>query len=193
MKLLLLVILIALTFSQTIKPYEFKSYERYLFSYEENFRGARNTALFEIVIRSQREGFLVSITGRYRNWEGIVERRFSHAKEVADFITMRMYFDHYWLIPLGKTIFSRGVVKALTSASLNLTPGIYEIDENTRRVVTECEEGGLKGYSIRISVKGDRVFEVCLSLQASLPIYLYRRDVEGNSYEIKLLEYSDLK
>jgi hypothetical protein len=176
-----------------LKPYSFKDYERYIYDYSEVFRGSRNRGRFEITIERKEDGFRVSIIGGYREWNGAVSGVFKDAKEVAGFVLMRMYFDHPWLIPLGRTVFSRALVKVLTSKVIDWSPGIKEIGKDTVRVVRKCNVGGLKGNMLEILRKREVVFKICVSPSASLPTYIYRKTEDLDVYELKLFEYSDLK
>jgi len=198
MKALIALTLTALTLSLAtdnfeLKPYQFKEYERYIYNYREVFKGFKNKGRFEILMKRIGEEYEVTIGGRYREWEGIVSERFKDANEIAGFVLMKSYFDHHWLIPLTRTLFSKALVKVLSAKNLDLSTGIKKIDENTMRVVRKCKVGGLSGKMIEIIKGKEVVFRLCLSPYASLPTYVYKKSEEGNLYEMKLLEYSDLK
>lgn len=123
----------------------------------------------------------------------MVSERFTDASEVAGFVLMKSYFNHHWLIPLTRTLFSKALVKVLRAKNLDLSPGVKKLDEDTLRVVRKCKVGGLSGRMIEILKGKEVVFRLCLSPYTSLPTYVYKKSEEGNLYEIKLLEYSDLK
>ena len=176
-----------------LKPYLFKDYERYIYDYREIFRKERSTGRFEIVIKRTGDSFEVSISGKYREWEGMVSERFKDAEEVAGFVLMKSYFEHYWLIPLTRTLFSKALVKVLRSGKLDLSPGMKRIDKDTVRVVRKCKVGGLEGRMVEILKRKEAVFRICLSPHTSLPTYVFKKSDRGNVYELKLVEYSDLK
>ncbi|WP_457601464.1 hypothetical protein [Hydrogenivirga sp.] len=176
-----------------LRPYSFKNYERYIYDYKEVFRGRRNSARFEVTIRRVKDSFEVRLEGRYREWEGMVSGRFSNAQEVAGFVLMKSYFEHHWLVPLSRTLFSQLLVKALEGRVIKLKPGVKRIDGNTFRIVRKCRAGGLEGMAIEIVKDKELLFRVCLSPYASLPVHVYRRANSGDVYELRLLEYSDIK
>jgi len=185
-----------ISFNQTglyEKLYKFKDYERYIYDYHEIFQSRESRGRFEIVIKHQGDAFEVSIVGSYRNWRGSISKKFRDAYEISGFILLRMYFDHYWLIPLGRTLFLRGLVKTLSSKKLDWNLGRKKVGKDIVRKVRECKVGGLKGRMMELVRRQEVVFRLCVSPQDSLPIYVYRKTEEGNVYEIKLLEYSDLK
>ncbi len=94
---------------------------------------------------------------------------------------MRMYFDYPWLIPLGRTILSRGLVKALTSGDLNWGLGERKLRDGSVRVVKRCSIGKLTGRMLEVVRKGEVIFRLCASPEASLPIYLLKRSPRGTS------------
>jgi len=106
---------------------------------------------------------------------------------------MRMFFDYYWLIPLGRTVFSRGLVKVLMSSPIDWTIGRRRIEEGVLATVIECSTGNLKGRMLELSKEEGELLKICASPSASLPIYVFRQERSGNLYEIKLVEYSDVK
>ena len=175
------------------EPYRFKPYERYIYEYKEVLGGKPASGGFEIIVRRGRGSFRVSIKGTYRKWKGSVSRNFGNAEELSGFILMKMYFDHPWLIPLGRTVLSRGLVRILTSKPIDWSPGRKRVDGMTFRVVRECEVGNLRGRMLEIVEKGEVYFRMCASPSASMPVYLYRKSGKGDAFEIKLIEYSDLK
>ena len=191
----LLTLLGLLAFSQIFiwEPFKFKPYERYIYDYREIFRGKRASGGYEITVKEENKSFKVSIKGAYKRWSGSVETQIKNAYELSGFVLMRMYFDYPWLIPLGRTILSRSLVKALTSRPVDWSFGRKKVNENTVRIVRECKYGNLKGRMIELTKKGEVFFRICASTSASLPIYLYRKDDRGNVFEIRLVEYSDLK
>jgi len=174
-------------------PYKFKLYERYIYDYSEVFKEKRGFGSFEVVIEKRGENFRVSIVGGYRGWNGAIKTEVMNDEELSGFILMKMYFDRYWLIPLGRTILSRGLVKLLTKKRIDWTLGRFKVDKETVRVVRRCAYGNLKGRMLEVLRRGERVFALCASPKASMPIYLYRKTEGGDSFEIKLVEYSDLK
>ncbi|WP_147424991.1 hypothetical protein [Hydrogenivirga caldilitoris] len=186
-------VLISFSEKNGLNPYRFKHYERYMYDYKETFRGEKATGRYEIVISISGEEYEVSISGKYREWEGVISNRFKNAEELAGFVLMKSYFDHYWLIPLTRTLFSKTLVKVLGSREVELSPGVKEIDKDTFRVVKECKFGGLEGVMMEVWHKKEVVFKLCLTPYTSLPTYVYKKTDEGNVYEIELLEYSDLK
>lgn len=174
-------------------PYKFKPYERYIYDYSEVFKGKKGSGGFEIVIERKGGSFQVTLIGGYREWSGVVKTEVKNAEELSGFVLMRMYFDHHWLIPLGRTILSRGLVKLLIRKSIDWTLGKFKVDKEKVRIVRRCAYGNLKGRMLEVLKKEERVFALCASSKASMPIYLYRKTEGGNSFEIKLVEYSDLK
>ncbi len=174
------------------EAYKFKAYERYLFDYRELLEGETHRGKVEILIEKEGKAFRLTFRGSYRRWSGSVSRTFSTAQEVAGWILMRMFFDHYWLIPLGRTLFSRGLVRALTRQSIDWRLGRRKLEEGVVRIVRECTEAGMKGRLLELLRKGEVFLRLCVSPRASLPLYLYRK--EGiNVYEIRLLSYSNVK
>ncbi len=198
MKALLALALTAYTFAQAPvqsvpRPYEFKSYERYIYDYRELLSKKKARGRFELIILKKGKEYEVSIEGFYREWSGFVRTKVKDANELAGFILMKMYFLHHWLAPLGKTIFSRALVKVLSSGKVDWTPGGKRVDKDLLRLVRSCKYGGLEGVSLELLKKKELILKVCVSPQASLPIYIYRRTSGGDIYEIELIEYSDLK
>ncbi len=191
----LLTLLGLLAFSQTFlwKPFEFKPYERYIYDYRETFRGKKASGGYEITVRREGDSFKVAIKGAYRNWSESVRVKVRDVYELSGFVLMRMYFDYPWLVPLGRTILSRGIVKALTSKPVDWSFGKRKVDEDTIRIVRECKYGNLKGRMIELIRKREVFFRICVSASASLPIYVYRKSESGDVFEIRLVEYSDLK
>jgi len=146
----------------------------------------------EILIEREGGAFRVTFRGSYRRWSGTVSRTFSTAQEVAGWVLMRMFFDHYWLIPVGRTLFSRALVRALTLQSIDWSPGKKKLEGGVLRIVRECTEAGIRGRLLELQRKGEVFLRLCASPRASLPLYLYRK--EGNNvYEIRILSYSDVK
>ncbi len=173
------------------KPYSFKAYERYDYRYRETLKGKKGEATYRLEIK-RKDGLEILIKGRYRKWKGVIRKNFKNVYELSGFILMRMYFDHYWLIPLGRTLFSRGLVRVLTSKEIDWKLGRKKVDKDTVRIVRSCRFGGLEGRMMEVKKKGVIVFGLCASPKASLPIYFFRK-VGEDSFEIKLEEYSDLK
>ena len=175
------------------EPYRFKPYERYIYEYREIFKGKPASGGFEIIIRKEKSSFRVSIKGAYRKWSGSVSGNFRDVEELSGFVLMRMYFNHPWLTPLGRTLLSRGLIRVLTSKPVDWSLGRKKIDEGAFRVVRECEFGNMKGRMLEILERGEVIFRMCVSPAASMPVYLYKRSGKGEVFEIKLIEYSDLK
>ncbi len=184
-----------IAFSQPFlwEPYKFKPYERYIYEYRETFRSKPASGGYEITIRKEGSSFKVSIKGAYKRWGGSISARVKDAYELSGFVLMRMYFDYPWLVPLGRTILSRGLVKVLISKPIDWSLGRKKIDDDTLRTVKVCKAGNLKGRMVEIVEKGEVSFRLCASPSASLPIYLYKKTREGDVFEIRLLEYSDVK
>jgi len=173
----------AFLLSQTFswQPYEFKPYERYVYEYRELFRGKEHIGSYEIHIEKEGDNFKVSIRGAYRVWEGYISKSFKDAHELSGFVLMKMYFGYPWLIPLGRTVLSRGLIKVLTSEPIDW------------KLLKECRFGNLRGRMLEVKGGKSALLRVCVSPSASLPIYVYRGTQEGNAFEIKLLEYSEVK
>ncbi len=174
-------------------PYSFKAYERYIYSYRERLRGEERSGGMEILIRRVEGRYRILFRGSYGKWNGSAERDFRSAEEVAGWVLMRMYFDYHWLIPVGRTVFSRGLVRMLLSREIDWTPGRKRTEDGLLRVVRECRAGNLKGRLLELLRDSEALFRLCASESASLPVLVYRRTDEGDLYEIRLTEYSDIK
>ena len=186
----LLVLLLIATLTQFHwKPYEFKDRETYRYTYREVFRGEVRVGGFTVQVSRTSGGYRVRIRGFYHRWEGSVERVFKDAEELAGFILIRMYFDH-WLIPLGRTILSRGLVRTLRGREVDWSLGEREVEKGVVRRVVPCRAGGLGGRMLVVEERGVEVLKICVHEEASLPIYMLRRNGEGNEFEIRLVRYS---
>ncbi|MDQ7038788.1 MAG: hypothetical protein Q9N26_06270 [Aquificota bacterium] len=171
------------------KPYSLRSGEEYLFAYTETFRGERREGRFLIKVRRTKRGYRVYIEGRYHRWEGSLEETFENAVKIADYILVKMYFQH-WLIPLGRTLFLRGAVRALGTSETDWTFGERELEDGVIRRVVPCRVLGFEGRMLEVEKRGKAVFRVCVHPDVPLPLYMLRTGGEGNRFEIKAIRYS---
>ncbi len=184
--LLFLLLVILLHFDW--KPYEFKEREIYFYTYRETFKGERRSGSFTINVEKVREGYRVRIKGAYHRWRGSLERVFRDAEELAGFVLMRMYFEH-WLIPLGRTVLSWGLVRALKRKERDWSLGEKELREGIVRKVVPCRVGGFEGRMLVVEEGEREVFKLCFGGDIPLPLYMMRRDFEGNTFEMELEGY----
>jgi hypothetical protein len=160
-----------------LKPYDLKEGDVYRYLYRESFKGKERGGEFLINVLGTDRGYRVRVEGRYHRWRGRVEGVFRDAEHLAGYIAIRMYFQH-WLIPLGRTLFSRGLVKVLRSDPPNLS-----------REGTPCEVAGFEGGTLELRDGYGTLIRVCLHPRVPLPLYVFRRDREGNRFEIRLVAY----
>ncbi len=187
---LLILFITTVAFTQfTWHPYELKEGGVYTYSYRELLRGEVREGWFTVALIKGRQGINVRIRGRYHRWEGSLEESFRNLEELSGYVLIRMYTRH-WLIPLGRTVLSRGLVKALRSYPGDWSFGERKVAEGTVRRVVPCREGGLEGRMLEVEENGEGVFKLCVHPDIPLPIYMFSRDQEGNWFEARIRSWT---
>jgi len=169
------------------KPYAFGKKERYEYTYREKLGKEVRKGKVEFFIEKKGEEFELTVKGSYHKWKGSADFRFKSVKELAGWITMKMYFKHHWLIPLGKTLFSRGLVQVLLANRLEWTPSK---EGKFHRKVKDCKIASFKGKLLEISRDSEVIFRLCVNRKIPLPLQLYKKTSEGDIFEITLVTYS---
>ncbi len=112
--------------------------------------------------------------------------------ELSNFILMRMYFRHHWLVPLGRTVFKRSIVKALSGKEIKLYKKKDKVD-GLERIIGRCSVLNMNGMGITILKENEIIFKVCVHEDFSLPLYMYIKDSWGNTFEIEAVYASVVK
>jgi len=134
----------------------------------------------------------VYVEGRYHRWEGSFEETFEDAVKIADYILIKMYF-HHWLIPLGRTLFLKGMVRAFRASKTDWTLGEKKLEGGIIRRVIPCKFLNFEGRMLELEKDGKAVFRICVHPDVPLPLYIMRVDREGNRFEIEVIRYSSEK
>ena len=159
--------------------------EVYTYRYTEYLSGKRREGEFTIILHSAGKDIDIEIKGIYAGKSGSLRKKFTSFLDLAGFIALKMYTYH-WMIPLGKTVFMRGIVGAFEGKT-----ALFKEDERVR--VKGCSAGGLKGKMIIIEDGEVGKIWICASGDLSLPLIVRRRTIWDDLYEAVLLRQRNIK
>ena len=159
--------------------------EVYTYRYTEYLSGKRREGEFTIIIHSAGKDIDIEIKGSYGGKSGSLRKRFKSFSDLAGFIALRMYTQH-WMIPLGKTVLMRGIVGAFEGKT-----ALFKEDEKVR--VKRCSAGDIQGSMLIIEDREAGKLWICASEKLSLPLIVRRRTIWDDLYEAVLLRQRNIK
>jgi len=167
------------------KGYRIEAGESYTYRYIEYLSGKRREGEFTIRILENGDRIEVELKGSYGSKSGILKKAVRSFSELAGFIAVRMYTEH-WMIPLGKTVLMRGLV------------GVFEgkevvFREREKVQIKDCSAGGFKGKMMVIEDREIGKLWICTAKGLSLPLILRRRTLWDDLYEATLIRFRKIK
>jgi len=167
------------------QPFQFHEKEHFEYSIVQMEDGEKKEGKYEISI----EGNTLRINGSWDGTQGSVTIQTSNPQEIPTQLMAQMMLNP-WLAPLGYTLFA--TMPYYMFALQGITSMEQTEDGKTTRITTgkTCTYAGQKGKRLLIEQDGKVIYDLCISDNIGLPLYLKSSSEDGSTYEAKLIKYS---
>lgn len=196
-KFVLLVSMIGVLTSQPSrwKLYQFKGSEHMKYSIT-NVKGSETeNGEYSIDIKKEGEKFRLELKGQLGESSGSFSTTVENPEDIPQALMGQMFFNP-WMAPLSVTLFSPFFTMYFMSSMEFKGKSHWKQTDEEGNVIEvnygeECEFAGFTGKHMEILTNGKLSYEVCVSKDVPLPLYVKFSQPEENSiFEVKLLEYS---
>ncbi len=167
------------------QPLQFHEKEHFEYSIVQTEEGEKSTGNYSISI----EGNTLKIEGKWKNSGGTITIQTGSPDEIPGQLMGQMLFNP-WLAPLGYTLFATIPYYAIASGGIT---SMEQTQDGKRIKLTSgntCSYAGQKGKRLTIEENGKVVYDLCISGDIGLPLYMKSVSDDGSIYEATLKKYS---
>ncbi len=175
-------------------PYNFKGGEEFHYKLQmKDSEGLKEGDYVIKVSKAESSQFTVNISGNFDKKK--FETTFTTDRENLYVTLMGQMMFNPAGAPLLVTLFAPWWNLYFVGKSWKVGNGWSFTDEEGREVSFKvediCEHAGKKGYKAVMRENKEPMVITCISPEVALPLYIYLKEEEGNSYTLELLDYKE--
>jgi len=180
--------------SSSWRPYQFIGTEHMKYEITNIKDSKTEKGEYTIDIKKEGEKFRIELKGRFGESSGSFSTTVENTEDIPQALMGQMFFNP-WMAPLSVTLFSPFFTMFFLSPQWEGKSHWKQTDEegNVTEVNfgEECEFGGFVGKHFEVLTNGNPNYEVCVSEDVPLPLYIKFSEPDENSvFEVKLIEFS---
>ncbi len=167
------------------QPFQFHGKEHFEYSIVQVEDGEKKEGKYEISI----DGSTLTIKGNWDGTQGSVTVQASSPDQIPTQMMAQIMFNP-WLAPLGATLFA--TMPYYMIAAEGITSMEQTENGKTMKISSgkTCSYAGQKGKRLLVEQDGRVIYDLCISKDIGLPLYLKSVSDDGSIYEARLVKYT---
>lgn len=177
------------------KPFQFRGSEHMKYSVTQTKDSEIQKGEYTIDIKREDEGYRLELRGEFGGSAGSFSTTVEEAEDIPQALFGQVLFNP-WLLPLSITLFSPIFTMYFLNYQQWKGKSHWKQTDEEGNVIEvnfgeECEISGFTGKQLEILVNEKPNYEVCVSEDIPVPLYIkFSEPSENSVFEVKLVEYT---